>query len=138
MGNGYTQQNAQSQGNPNLGALAVLQENWTIEKIRENGFIAKFEITADATTPVAIDIPLGAEIVDVAVQCSASNASGTATVQVGGGGTAITSAIVCAVIDINSKTTKVVQSVKYVGVDGIEVVTNGASDRGVVYISYRI
>ena len=142
---GYTRQDALSQGSPNLGALAEIQNNWGMAKIKASDDlsvvaerIAKLDITADATGGLAIDIPEGAEIVDVAVVCSEANASGTVTVQVGGGGTEITSAIVCAVIDIRSKTTKVVQSVKTVGASGIEAVTNGAGDGGVVYVKYLI
>jgi len=153
MSDGYTRQNADSQGSPNIGALADIQDNWdlddiasaknlanelTDEKIADIEYVAEYTVASDATTPIAITIPLGAVISDVKATCTGANAVGTLTVQVGGGGTAITSAIVCAVIDVISRTTKVVQSVKTVGANGIEVVAHGAADEGIVSITYKV
>ena len=126
MSDGYTRQNADSQGSPNIGALADIE------------YVAEYTVASDATTPIAITIPLGAVISDIKATCTASNAAGTLTVQVGGGGTAISSAIVCAVVDIISRSTKVVQTVKTVGASGIEVVAHGAADEGIVSITYKV
>lgn len=93
--------------------------------------IIEAAITADATGGLAITVPYDLKIVDVIVQCTAANALGTVTVR--NVATAITDAIVCAVNKVIGRagTIDAAQATLLKG-GNLNVVTNGAADRGVV------
>lgn len=74
------------------------------------------------------------ELVDAWAVCTGANASGTLTLQ--RVSTAMTSAIVSAVADALARTASIVQAQKAI-VQGetLNVKTNGAADRGILYIA---
>lgn len=96
--------------------------------------IITFPITADAsgTNGLAVTIPFNCEIVDVIVQCRATNGGGTMTLRKST--TAITDAIVMATNKamVRAGTIDTAQSVVLASDTTINVKTNGASDRGLV------
>ena len=127
-----------SQGQPNLEVLQILQEEFPSEVINSLVRVEKVSVTASGTSGVAATtIPVGAEIMDVLVHATATSGSGTAQVTVGGGGAAITDAIICAVLDAKTTASTIDQTYKIVGIAGIEVVTNADADTGDIYISYK-
>lgn len=93
-------------------------------------------ITADATAGLSITVPFACEVVQVIAQCRAANASGTATLRKAT--TAITDAIVMAVdkTNIEASTIDDAQSTLAAG-DNLNVITNGADDRGLVTVICR-
>lgn len=93
--------------------------------------IVKVPITVDATGAIDIEIPHPFELIDVIVQCRATNASGTA--QIRKGATAITDAMIMAVdkVIVRAGTIDDAQST-IKKTDSINVITNGAADRGFV------
>lgn len=97
--------------------------------------VLKLTVGADATGALSFTMPsFNIEIVDIVAQCTASNASGTLTLR--RVTTAISSAIVCAVGDVISRSTDVVQAAKnIVASEVLNVIANGAADRGIVYIT---
>ena len=128
----------ESQGSPNLEALQYLQDNWTKTEVKASVQVEKVSITASGTAGVtASGIPVGAEIIDVVVHAKATSGSGTVTVRIGGAGASITDAITMAVLDAIDRAATIDQTYKVVTTDGIEVVTNGDTDLGDVYIFYK-
>lgn len=93
-------------------------------------------IEADATGEKAVPIPFACEVIDVIVQCRATNAGGTMTLKKGS--TAITDAMICAVdkVIVRAGTIDDAQSTLKEG-DSVSVDANGASDRGLVTILVR-
>lgn len=140
----YKGSNDPAKGSPNLEALQNLQEDWDNDKIVASNLLAtiavrkvKTSIISDASsTAVTVDIPEGAEIIDIVVHSNATSGSGTVTVQIGSGGAGISDAIVMstdtAVTRIGTIDNKTVTSA------GVELITNGAADRGDVYIFFNI
>jgi hypothetical protein len=103
-------------------------------------FTIVFPIPGGATEYVIFngDAPFAFRILDVTVRCDAANALGTATLEdtVGGGGTAITDAIVMAVDEVVTRAGTINNAVADVALAGdLIVVTNGAGDIGQVAIS---
>jgi hypothetical protein len=95
--------------------------------------VLRVPITADATGGMDIKCPFKCKILDVKVQCTAANVAGTVTLA--NAGNAVTSAIVCAVLDVISKTTKIDVTYEDVAKDAtLTLTTNGAADRGVALI----
>ena len=94
------------------------------------------EILADATSAKAVPIPFKCELVDVTVQCRATNAGGTATIKKVS--TAVTDAIAMATTKAITRvgTIDTAQSVWNEG-DVVTVTTNGAADRGLVTMYVR-
>ena len=91
-------------------------------------------ITADATAGLSVPLPKFAfEVLDVTVQCRATNASGTVTLRKST--TAISDAIVMATTKAITRagTLDTAQSVIQPS-DSINLKTNGAADRGLVTI----
>jgi hypothetical protein len=123
-----------SQGNPNLGFLEWLQSTLGTSVIPTLLRTVKTSITADATGGKDVDIPVGAKIIDVRVLCTSSNGSGTATVKTGS--TTISNAIACVTNDALARAASLDTTYTTVGTAGINIVTNGAADRGDVYIDY--
>lgn len=90
-----------------------------------------YSVSADATggLTVVASMPFAAEVVDVIAQCTSANSSGTLTLRKAT--TAISSAIVCAVEGVLSRTTTIaVASYQLAKGDSLTVVSNGAGDRG--------
>jgi len=127
-------------GKPSLEHLQYLQDNWSKEQISASlqVEVVTFDATTTGTSGVeAENIPVGATIIDVVVHPTASVGSGSARVRVGGGGANITDAIAMATVDTIGRATTIDQTYNVVGSDGIEVISNSDSDRGVVYIYYK-
>lgn len=128
----------ESQGSPNLAVLQYLQDNWTLNDIKSSLQVEKVSVTASGASGVAATtIPVGAEIVNVVVQATATSGSGSVTVRIGGAGSDISDAITMAVEDAVTSASTIDQTYKIVGADGIEVVTNADADLGDVYIYYK-
>lgn len=127
-----------SQGNPNLATLQYLQDNWGKTEIGQAERVDKVVLTATSGTSgiAAINIPVGAEIIDATVHCNVTNGGGTARLRVGGGGANITDAITMATADAITKASTIDQDYNIVGSDGVEVVTNADADQGDFYIHY--
>lgn len=136
---GYDSAGASSKGSPNLEALALVQDQ-LIDIINNNQLLYVEKLIVDATATGGTNftsIPVGAEIVEVLVQCTATNGSGTLKLTVGDGGSDITDTIACATLDAIDRAASVDQTYKYVTSDGIDVVANGNDDRGEVYVSFK-
>lgn len=91
--------------------------------------IVTFAVTADATGALAISIPYNMILIDVIVEATATNGSGTLTLRKST--TAITDAMVCAVDTtiVRAGTIDNAQST-ILTTDSINVIANGAADRG--------
>lgn len=97
-----------------------------------------YDVDVDATTALVITglVPVGAKILDVFVECKAASASGTLTLNSNNASpVAITSAIVCAVDNAMARTTLLTNDT--VDADGLQVIANGAADRGLLTIVWR-
>ena len=95
--------------------------------------VVRFAITANATGALSITIPYDMVILDVWVECTTASGGGTATLRKST--TAITDAMVMAVDKtmVHAGTIDDAQST-ILTTDSINVITNGAADRGVVTI----
>lgn len=103
------------------------------DRLAATPVVIKKVVDANATSGLTVEIPYDVIIVDVVVQCTATNSSGT--LQLRSGTTAITDAIDCDTnhaIDraatIDDAETEIKTS------DSINVISNGANDRGIMYI----
>ena len=96
----------------------------------------KCAITADASSGLAFEVPFPMNIYEVVAVCTTANASGTATVS--DGTNDISDAVAMAVLDAVDRASTIDST--YSSVSGsITVTTNGANDRGVVYVTgYRV
>ena len=100
--------------------------------------VIKKAITADATSEVSVTIPFAMEVIDVVVQCTASNGSGTLILKKGS--TAVTDAIACATDKaiVRAGTIDDAQSTFAAG-EAVSIDANGANDRGIMWIiGYRL
>jgi len=129
-----------SQGNPNLSALQYLQDNWTpadmaIAKTRGMK-VLKVVVSADATAGIVLDIPAGSQVIDAWAIATATNASGSAVVK--NGASNMSTPIVMAVDQALARMVAGVDDTKLAvgATDVIKLHTNGAADRGLVYIAY--
>lgn len=88
-------------------------------------------ITADATGALSITVPFACRVIDVIVTATAASGSGTVTLRTST--TAISDAIVCAVDTtvVRAGTLDDAYTTLAAG-DNLNVITNGAADRGVV------
>ena len=127
----------ENMGDPNLGALAYLQDNWGPSEISAAMRVAKAAVVPSGGN-IEVDIPVGAEIFDVQVICTASNGSGTVTIKTNADTpVAITDAIACATVDAIDKATTIDTTYSKVTADGVIAVPNGNGDSGDVFISYK-
>ena len=124
-------------GSPNLGAAQFQQEQLAPSVISNILKVSKVSITASGTAGVAAVIPVGAEIVAMAVHANATVGGGTARLRIGGGGANISDAVACAVAGAVTMAASLVQASKFVGVNGVEIVTNADTNLGDVYIFYK-
>jgi hypothetical protein len=136
---GFQEPNAAGKGSPNLEAMQYNQEQITEQLINgQVSYVAKLSVTASATGGTTFtSVPVGAEIVDVTVHCTATNGSGSAKLTVGAGGADITDAITMATLDAVTRVGTINQTYKYVTADGVDVVTNGNDDRGELFVYYK-
>ncbi len=99
-------------------------------------FVISFDITADATSGLNIfnaNAPFKFKIIDAWVECTTANASGDALID--DGTTAITDAMTMAVDKVIARAGTIDDAKSTIAKDGtLRVVTNGASDRGLVSI----
>ena len=113
-----------------INARVVVEETY--------GLIAvKLSITADATSGINFTMPTFAfEIMDVVVHATATSGSGTATLR--RSTTAMTDAIICAVADAVTRAGSIIQAQKNItSAEVLNIVTNGANDRGEIIIFGR-
>jgi hypothetical protein len=105
--------------------------------IPESIEMTTYDVDADATGSIDITnlVPLGATILDVFVECTAASGSGTLQLREETGDAAITDAMICAVDNVVVRVTTL--SISVVGANGLEVITNGAADRGLLTIVWR-
>lgn len=98
-----------------------------------NPIAVSFAVTADATSGLSIAIPYDMLIIDVIVECTTANASGTLTLRKST--TAITDAIVCAVDKVITRAGTIDDAQSTIlTTDSINVISNGAADRGKITI----
>ncbi len=95
--------------------------------------VIRYAVTADATGALSITVPYNMIIMDVWVECTTANASGTLTLRKAT--TAITDAMICAVdkVVVRAGTIDDAQST-ILTTDSINVISNGAADRGIITI----
>jgi hypothetical protein len=100
--------------------------------------MVKTVISADKTGGVVVDIPLGAEIVDMTVIGTAASSGGTVTLKDGAGSpnTLATALAMAAVGTVARLAAGVVTGSLVVGSTGIKLFSGQAADRGIVYIYY--
>jgi len=93
-----------------------------------------FPVTADATGGLAITIPYAMTIYDVIVVATVANGSGTLTLK--NGATAITDAIACVTDKAVARAGTIDNAVSSITTaTTMTVVSAGAGDRGIVYIT---
>jgi len=90
-------------------------------------------ITADATGGLSIDVPFNMTIYDVVVVATAASGSGTVTLR--SSTNAISDAIACAVDTTVARAGTLDDTYTAVtSATSLNVITNGANDRGLVYV----
>jgi hypothetical protein len=130
--------NDASQGSPNLEALEFLQNNFPPDVISGLLRTAKVSITTGGNAGVAVDIPVGAEIMDVVVQCTRSNGSGSMQLKTNAlSPVAISNAIAAVTEDVVARAGTLDMTYKYVGADGVAVFANAAADAADVFVVYK-
>jgi len=125
------------QGSPNLGFLEWLQSMFGSTVIPTLLRTVKKSIITTAVAGIAVDIPIGAKIIDVRVICTTSNGSGSMQIKTGADTPVVISdAIACVTGDVLARAGTLDTTYTTVGTDGIKIFSNGASDKGDVYIDY--
>lgn len=97
-----------------------------------------YEVDSDHSTLVVVTglVPLGARIYDVIVECTASNTAGTLQLRSNNATPVdITAALTCAVDNVVTRQAILTNNI--VDADGLEVIANGAADRGIMTILWR-
>lgn len=118
----------------NKGSNPVSQKVVLGDAVYSSPLLLEANIDAAANvTAVSVSVPFACEVIDVIVQSRAASASGTATVRKAT--TAISDAIVMAVDAVVTRAGTIddAQSTLAAG-DDLNVITNGANDRGLVQI----
>ena len=105
--------------------------------LKGSPIVVKKAVTADATGELAITIPYDMEVIDVIVQCTAANGSGSLQLK---NGTAVTDAIACTTDKAIARAGSIDDAYStLLTTDTVTVDANGASDRGIMWIiGYRI
>ena len=113
------------------------QSNQIGTLIKGSPCVVKVTISADATGEKAVTIPYDMEVIDVIVQCTAANGSGTLQLK---NGTAVTDAIACTTDKAIARAASVDDAYStLLTTSTVTVDANGASDRGIMWIiGYRI
>lgn len=114
-------------------ANANLQDAQMSTLMQAMPWVIEVPVTADATGGLTVTVPYDLKIFEVIVQCTSANASGTLTLR--NGTTAITDAIVCAVdkVIVRAGTLDDAETTITTS-ESINVIANGAADRGIMYI----
>ena len=100
--------------------------------------VVKVVIDADYTGEKSVTIPYDMEVIDVIVQCTAANGSGTLTLE--NGGHPVTDAMICAIDTtiVRAGTIDDAYSTLYT-TSTVTVDAHGANDRGIMWIiGYRL
>lgn len=121
-----------NQANPTNQELSLGDKLYDISNY---GLVAvRLAVTAAANvTAATVTIPVRMRIVDVIVQCTATSGSGTLTLRTGT--TAISDAIVCAVNHTMGRAGTLDDAQVAIAAGAtLNAIANGANDRGVVYI----
>jgi hypothetical protein len=127
----------ESQGSPNLEVLQYLKENWGPSQISGSLQVAKASVVPSGGN-ITVDIPVGSEIVDIVVQCTASNSSGSITLKTGADTpVSISNAIACVTVDTMARAGTIDQTYKIVSEDGLLAVPNADDDSGDIYVYYK-
>jgi|WetSurMetagenome_2_1015567.scaffolds.fasta_scaffold01018_3 hypothetical protein len=127
----------ESQGNPNLEVLQYLKDNWGAAEISAAIRVAKASVVPSGGN-ITVDIPVGAEIIDAVVQCTASNGSGSITLKTDASSpVTISDAIACVTLDNVARMGTIDQTYKIVSADGVIAVPNGDDDSGDIYVTYK-
>jgi len=93
-------------------------------------------VIADATGEIAVPIPFACEVIDIIVQCRATNGAGTMTLKKGSSN--ISNAIVCATDTNITRATTIDDAYSTLKEgDAVSVDANGAADRGLITIIVR-
>jgi len=102
-----------------------------IRELQRRGVIVQqVEVDADATGGKSFTVEYSGILLDITIACRATNGSGTITLR--RSTDAISSAIVCAVDDVLSRTTTIVHARKtVVAGETLNLVAFGAADRGI-------
>lgn len=131
MGIDSTEESKLNQHDPDFERMQIGTD---IKEIQDNAMVViRAAVTADATSGQTITIPVGIIIADVVVQCTATNASGTLTLR--NSTTAITDAIACDTNHAIDRAATIDDAQASIATtDSINVIANGAADRGTVYI----
>jgi hypothetical protein len=98
--------------------------------------VIEYTIGADHSAAVQSDFGFNFTVIDAFVLCTATNTSGTVTVQ-NSAGTAITNALTCATANDVSRTTSIAAATKTITDGKLKFKANGATDRGIVYITVK-
>lgn len=110
----------------------------------QTALVVQIDVTADATgagAPTYV-LPRSGTIIDVQVICTATNGSGTLTLQrqalSTGSYNAVTAALTCDTDNAIARASSLVDpaQTECAATDRLKVVANGAADRGRVYITY--
>ena len=102
----------------------------------ENTTDIVIEVTADGTSGISTLAPYALQVIGVNLLCTATNASGTATLS--DGTNDISDAITMAVVDTLGAATTIDLTYATLALgDSLTVTTNGAADRGIVTVKCR-
>jgi len=118
----------------NNGMNPVAQKSGLGDAVYSAPVMFEAEIAAAANaTPVSIDVPFACEVIDVTVQARAASGSGTATLRKGT--SAISDAIAMAVDTTIARAGTIDDAYSTLAAgDSLNVITNGANDRGLVQV----
>jgi hypothetical protein len=121
----------------NAGSVIPNQTNQLGTLIKGSPCVVKVVVSADATGEKAVTIPYDMEVIDVVVQCTASNGSGSLQLK---NGTAVTDAIACTTDKAIARAGTIDDAYStLLTTSSVTVDANGASDRGIMWIiGYRI
>lgn len=97
--------------------------------------VTEFEVDADATAGLTVDVPRGALVVDMWNVCTAANAGGTVKLNIIGGADVV-DAMAMAVDNALTRGAVLNHANRVVPAAGVEVTTAAAGDRGLVYVAY--
>jgi hypothetical protein len=127
-------------GNPNLEAMQRLQKEWGKAEVDSAILISEVAVAALASgssVGISVDIPIGAEIIDVKVIPTVSSSGGTMQVKTGSGVNAVTNVMTCATDKIIARATSIDDAYKYVTADGMRVFSHAEADAAKVYLYYK-
>ena len=123
-----------SQGAPNLAALAFIGNNTTPDQIMNLLTIITLNLNKDSyvgAAGVAFTVPFNCTVLDVIVQAEVTSSSGTVTLS--NNAVAVTNAIAMGTNKTIVRAGTIDQaSAAFVKDDSFKIVTNAAADRGIV------